>query len=251
MDSTTLCNLALQQMGARSTIASLNEQSTEAKACNLLLPSLIDDVLSQSDWNFARRTVALGLLKSRPSNVSGPWQTGWPTPPWGFQYAYPADCIQMQSVIGQGEVGAQAIIPIFGDATIYAISPGNAAKYKVSTDLDDSGNNITVLLTNAAQALGVYTSRVTNPNSWTSQFAQLMIYLIAGRLSIPLSGDKTLAKMNMETAKEKFAAAISSDANEGITVQETVPDWIDVRGPGYTSGPLGYPNTMPPLFELA
>lgn len=75
-----ICNLALSRIGARSTVQSLNEDSTEAQTCKLLFDFARDATLEAHDWSFARARVALADLGSPPAG-------------WSFRYALPSDCM--------------------------------------------------------------------------------------------------------------------------------------------------------------
>jgi hypothetical protein len=53
---TSICNRALNAIGTRSTIASLGEESNEARQCNILYASTRDSLLTMAAWNFARKS---------------------------------------------------------------------------------------------------------------------------------------------------------------------------------------------------
>src|SRR5258708_25919710 len=94
----TICNRALQAIGTRTTIASLTEDSVEARNCNLIYADTRDEVLQMAYWNFAQKTAYLALLKSAPgtptnaSSAAIQWSAAFPAPPWLYEYAYPVDC---------------------------------------------------------------------------------------------------------------------------------------------------------------
>lgn len=90
-----------------------------------------------------------------------------------------------------------------------------------------------VIVTNQEFAICCYVRRVTDPNVWDPQFQQAMIAALAGRLSMALTGSVQLANMKITEANNYIQAARSTDANEGLTVNDVTPDWIRIRGIDY------------------
>ena len=238
-----IANRALAQAGTRSKISSLTEASKEAEACQLLLTSTRDLALQLAPWDFARGAAALGLLKAKPGtpeNQISPGQfwdpTTTPTPPWLYEYAVPNDCVYVRWVLSQW-----ANRPV----------PGPPEKFARSSDLGGSGGRIPVILTNAPSAIVVYTVKMTDPNSWTPVFQETVVSALSAKLSIPLSGDKSLAAGNLQAANIMLMQARITDGNENFgTVTEILPDWIRARdslpAPYEPPDPLVYVN----LFQL-
>lgn len=214
-------NLALDGIGSRSTISSFNENSAEARAISRHYAVCRDEILSAAHWNFARKQVALTLLRDAtatpPDTVPQPWL---------YEYAYPSDCVQARYILPQlqaGEVsGANApAIPEWVGAPV---------RFLISSDNDNSGNQIVVILTNQVQAGLVYTSRVTNPQLFDASFVQALAALIASRIAIALTGDKQLARDKFSIADQLTKSARANNGNEGLTTVDSLPDWIRVRG---------------------
>jgi hypothetical protein len=82
MSEVSICNSALIKIGA-SRIASLTEDSKEAKLCYEQYPILRDEVQASHPWNFCIKRVVLALLPS--------------TPAFGFDYEFqlPNDCLRV------------------------------------------------------------------------------------------------------------------------------------------------------------
>lgn len=254
---TEVANLALAKIGTRSTIASLTEDSNEAKAINLIYANTRDQVLSMAFWNFARKTANLAVLKIAPGAMGSTspggnvWSPDWPPPGWLYEYAYPADCIQMRFVSPQfsNNVGVDGI-PVFGNA-VTTVAPYSTAavRFEVATD-NIAGNQQNVILANQYQAIGVYTLRVTNPGLWGAQFIEALAAAIAGRICMQLTGDKQLTSSMFTYANSVILQARATDGNEGLTIQSSMPDWIIDRDIG------GYGNYGPwitpfnPLFAV-
>lgn len=237
---TQVANLALAKIGTRSTIASLTEDSNEARAINLIYENTRDQVLGMAFWNFARKTANLSVLKTAPGAVGststgGPtWSPDWPPPGWLYEYAYPSDCIQMRFITPQLTTGFPGDgVPVFGSAVLtgmpYWGSP--AVRFEVATDNINSIQQ-SVIITNQYQAIGVYTARITNPDLWGTQFIEALAAALAGRVAMQLTGDKQLVASMFTYANSVLLQARATDGNEGLTIQNSTPDWIQFRSIG-------------------
>jgi hypothetical protein len=107
---------------------------------------------------------------------------------------------------------------------------------------------LTVILCNVSQAICVYTQNVTSTAVWDADFTEAVVFALAGRLAIPLTGDKKLAAMKYEMANAILRQARVGDANEGLTMQDHVPDWMTVRGGAWPS--FGSDEWMAPYGPL-
>jgi hypothetical protein len=216
-----ICNLALDSIGTRSTIASLQENSKEARACARQYLPTLEAVLSAAHWNFARKQVALALLKDGTKNPPDAVPQ-----PWVYEYAWPADCVRARFIMPllQGNPG---VVP---GSQALPFWMGPPVRWLVSSDVDAQGNAIKVILTNQGNAQLVYTTLITNTLMFDGQFVRAFANYLGHLLAIPLSGDKTLAKQAFDMANATAIAARATNGNEGITVIDVVPDWMRVRG---------------------
>ena len=243
---TDISNRALGMIGARSTIASLSgENSPEARACRLYYDTTRDAMLRSAHWNFTRKVAYLSLLKSAPGTpentttaASPTWNPAWPPPPWLYSYAYPSDCLLMRYIspqiftTGQGPGGP---VPVFSVPSLGAVPPFvqiRPQRFQVGLDVDGQGNQARVVLSNQDQAIGIYTAQVLVPDLWDPSFQDAMAAALAVRLAIPLSGDKKMMQLAAQVAMQTVLAARVSDGNEGLTSQDSIPDWLRVRGVG-------------------
>ena len=216
-----ICNLALDAIGTRSTISSLTEGSAEANACSRQYQPALEAVLQAAHWNFARRQIAMSLLKD------GTLQPDQGVPvPWVYEYAQPSDMLQARYVMPISV--SQSTTFVGTPATQYPITP--TVRFIVSSDVDTGGNAINVILTNQPQALLCYTYRCTNVNLFDAQFLRAFANYLGYCLAVPLSGDKALAKMAFQIADNTCKAAQASNANEGPDIINNTPDWISTRG---------------------
>lgn len=246
---TDVCNLALAHVGTRSTIAALTEDSNEARACRRFYPQARDETLEAAWWSFARRTATLTLLKSAPGTpefqgvVSNVWNDSYPAPPWLYEYAYPSDCVRARYLIPVN-TGVYPATPIFSVPLETGVLVGGVAiRFVTSQGLDDNGNQIRVILTNQPQALLVYTARTDDPNMWGAAYVMALSLVLGAYLVPSLSGDKKLQANLFAAARDKIMDVAAGDGNEGLPVQDSMPDWMTVRGVGNmvgdTLGPFG------------
>jgi hypothetical protein len=81
-DAVSICNLALQRVGATS-ISSLTEDSTAARACSRVYAQARDSELRAHVWSFARERVQVAADSTNP--VFG----------YTKRYALPSDCLRI------------------------------------------------------------------------------------------------------------------------------------------------------------
>lgn len=255
-----VCNNALANIGTRSSISSLTEDSPEARACVIQYNTVLENLLRAAHWGFARKNLTASLLKAlpgTPENSTTPtdslWHESYPPLGWLYSYAYPSDCLLVRWVSPQIYAsGLQTGVPLFSNGN-YSPPPITSfpSKFVIATDTDSGGNPIKVIATNTSQAILCYTMFMDNPDIWDPMFYVAMQDALAGAICIPLTGKADLAKQLLGKANDTILQARAMDANEGLTVYDHVPDWIRVRGLNYysrdvvdTVAPYG------PLFAL-
>lgn len=233
---TDVANLALSHVGTRATIASLAENSPEARACSRFFAHCRDETLAATWWNFARATASLTLLKAAPGtpefvgSVVPLWTDSYPAPPWQYEYAYPADCIKARYVVPSNSNGISTV-PIFSvPLEAGAFVNGAAIRFISAQGKDLSSNPIRVLLTNQADAILAYTIRTTDLNLWSPDAIMALSLVLAAFMTPTLSGDKKLQANLFAAARDRVTIAEVNDANEGLTIQDSTPDWMTIRG---------------------
>lgn len=87
-----------------------------------------------------------------------------------------------------------------------------------------------VILTNQEQAVAAYIKQITDPNLMDPQLIQAWIAYLGARLAMQLTGDTATANAQIMAANGFILQARTSDGNEGLTVQNSTPDWIRIRG---------------------
>jgi len=219
MSQLDIYNLTLDALGTRSTVSALNEGSAEANALNRHYDAARLEVLAAYEWSFARQQATLALLNDATQ--------GQPVPtPWLYEYAVPSNNVRMRYILPMfnsmpGTNVGGASVPMFS---------GPAVKFVMSSDTDSNGNDINVLLTNQNQAIAIYTKSVTNVALFTSQFTEALRLYLGHRICIALTGDKQLSKGLFDEAQDAIRKAAATNQDEGLTVNESIPDWLRVRG---------------------
>lgn len=97
-----------------------------------------------------------------------------------------------------------------------------------------------IILTNQEFAILNYVRNVTDENVFDDSFQEAFTLILGARLCTALTGDKALANMMVQQANAMIITARGDDANEGLKVNDIVPDWIRIRGIAYNedySGP--------------
>lgn len=207
-----ICNRALSIIGARSTIASLTESSTEAVQCTIHYASTRDELLRPHLWSFARRQVTMALMAAAAGTAENPAGVPpLPMAPWLYQYRLPTDCLRVRQLYQPA-------------------SNGPKIAFSLSGDQDAAGNPVKVLLTNQPQAVLVYTSQVTVVDMFDPDFQAALVASLAARLAFPLTGDKSSAQYFAKVAADTILTARSIDGTEDPAGAEKLPEWLTVRG---------------------
>lgn len=254
-----IANQALSAIGTRSTIESFAESSPEALAVNQWYDNVRTTALRTAQWGFARSFINLALLKSAPGTLTNPnpadvttWDPRFPPPPWLFEYAYPDKCLMARYVVPMANQQLSGI-PIFSTSTPTPWpAMGCPVKSIVVVDQDlVTGADFRAICTNQPQATLCYTRDILDPNVWDTNFQSVVISALAGSMALALTGDKNLKRILMQEANATIVQARVASANEGLPTQDTIPDWIRVRGISY--GWDGFMQTLDnygPLFPV-
>jgi hypothetical protein len=256
-DEISIANRALSAIGTRTTIASLTENSPEARQCSIFLEEIRDELLRLAPWDCGKNTNTLSLICAAPGTPENPtqgtttWQKGQPPPPWSYEYAYPTDCLRALWIVPQFTTGFASGVPITTAITGGAPQYWSGPPVRFAIGIDQigpggvpavTGSDARVILTNQENAILTYIKRVTDPNVMDDNFVQAWVAGLAGRICIPLTGDKALANMKIGEANSYVATARQVDGNEGLTINDVTPDWVRVRGIDFPSDFSWSPN---------
>lgn len=239
---TEIVNRALIAIAARSEVVSLTyDQSEAARTMRSLYDDTRDALLRAAHWNFAKAMVRLTLRKSAPGTPTNPtaaqnWDPAtMPAIPWLYQYAVPSDCLLVRTVTPWGSYGGDFTQPIFSvslpTASVPAVGAGYC-KFELGTDFSAGPDSaaVVVINTNQQDAIATYTRRITQEQVWDPLFQEAMVYGLAARAALALTGNVGVSRSCAEQAMNSLRQARASDGNEGITINDHIPDWLQVRG---------------------
>jgi hypothetical protein len=193
---TNICNLALQQMGRSTRIASLAETTTEAgPICALQYPISRDAVLRAFPWNFAQRRAALTAFVEAPA----------------FEYAnhfkLPSDFLFLTEIFGSYD-----------------------APYKLETFSSSSSGAIRVIVTDLGAPLNIrYTARISDAALFDPLFTTTLAAHMAAEMAIPLTETRSKADGLYRIYQQKLIEARKVDSQEGTPDPMQSGSWVDSR----------------------
>lgn len=152
----SIWNNALNRVGVTQYIASVNENSTEAKVCRQVYEDVRDRVLAAFKWPFATRTADLQDIGTPPSN-------------WEYRYRYPNDCITAYDINGFDIALGDPRVPF----EIVA----------------DPAANERAIHCNENPASLTYVYRVINESMFPATFANCISWLLASEIAVPLQAN--------------------------------------------------------------
>jgi len=153
-----IANMALSNIGSRSAIESLTEDSAEANECNLWYDWSRIQTLEAFNWSFARRSVSLATHGDDA-----------PTKRWAYRYVYPSNCVSIRFI--ENPIGEQADPVPF------------------ETELGDDGDTLTIV-TDQASAVAIYTFDLETTSLFSPHFIDALAAKLAARVAFALTGDK-------------------------------------------------------------
>lgn len=196
-----LGNQALVELGYPKLIEQIFEGSKASRAVLEIYRQTRDELLDAHDWPFARRSVALALLKGPPPpggySPGAPWTTAYPKPGWLYEYTYPDDCLNLGAIISP----PMAMFDLDPQPSVWRIDNDNAYAPPEK-----------VILTNTKNAMGVYIAQVVDISSWEPGFVSVLVKALKAKLAVMLGGNLDTEK----TAISETAMAIrTADERRG------------------------------------
>lgn len=205
-------NMALSNIGARSSIEDLTENTAEARQINLWYDFARGEALEAFDWSFARRRLTLALHADDP-----------PDGVWGFRYQYPADALVMRFL--QSPSNAASTDTIF-QAWDTETTAGNAVPYVI--EIDDAKESKTIL-TNLEDAIGVYTFDLETTSLFSKLFIQTLAANLGFHIAMALTGKSDIRKEQYDRFLELLTFAPAANANEEVPKAPREAEWIRGR----------------------
>jgi hypothetical protein len=188
-----IANRALQIPGTRTSVTAAelaNATTNEAIQINLLIQGIRKRLLRMAPWNMSLKTINLVYISSAPGtpeNTSAPttlWEPGQPTPPWGYEYQYPVDCLRACFIIPATQTGFAGGIPITTAVTGGAASfwQGPPVKFKIQNDQFYSVSAAAVAAGGTGYVVGdvITLASVPNTSPPIGAPAQLLVATLTG-----------------------------------------------------------------------
>lgn len=229
MDITTVCNLALSEIGQRTAISSLSENSPAANCANLYYLPKTRALLRAAQWNFARSQAQLTLYKA--AIVNGAVSANPPPQPFQYEYLYPSQALEIRFIVPY-ITPAAAGTPLTTDPSIGALptSLPTGIPFVVAMDTDTNGNPIKVIFTNLPQAQAVYTADLSQfPDMWDSMFLSAETAMLAAYFINTLARNQAQMNAQIQIARNLLDSARAENGNEGISSVDREASWMTVR----------------------
>jgi hypothetical protein len=177
-------NLALGHLG-RDGIASLDDNSTRARAVRTFFASVRDALQQKENWGFCTGY-------DTPAEMPPP-AGGWPGP-FKKRYALPADCLKVRSVECSG-----------------------ANEWEVLSDAADPAGSeaeVKVLATNLTAPKVCYTRLIAAVRLWSPKFLTAFSHELAAAIAPKLTGSTAKADSERNFARAEIDDAAVEDGKE-------------------------------------
>ena len=186
--TTNVCNLALQRVGS-STILNLTDDTTEARACNLVYDSVRREQLRRYTWGFATSRAVLA-----PDSLAPTANDDFP---FDYQFTLPADCLRI-------------------------IRPP-----RVALDWKIEGRKL--LTNDGTVLYLRYIADITDAASWDSSFYDVVAARLAQRIVEKLTNSNVKRDVLAQEYKEAVTAARLADAFESGPDDAPEDEWLTAR----------------------
>jgi hypothetical protein len=171
-------NAALVKIGYPIRLDQMMEGSVASIAAVRIYGQTRDDLLVRLEPKFARRDIALTLIRAAPVPGYNPGQpfdpAVHPPLPWRFAYAYPSDALQILSLQRQ-----PLLLPVMSPI---------AVSWQIAEDYTNSPSTKLVVTDVPSGVVATYTGRETNPRIWDSVFCSTLIDELGESLRPVLTG---------------------------------------------------------------
>jgi hypothetical protein len=225
-----IANMALQRLGARGAIASIDEDSPNAIKVNAIWDMIFQEVLSERDWKFAKIRVAL--------------QQASVAPVYGYHYAYglPSDFLRL---VRPREIPQERCITDFnliagigfwnGGLYYYRdmpVWPPEVAPYVVETILDSEGNANKYLLSDYPAPVHpvqiTYIRLISDMTQLTPGFVNCLANRLAAELAIAITEDKAKAQAFAELYRETMSSAQAQlECDDYLQDEQGSQSWVN------------------------
>ena len=211
-------NFALQDLGAAS-ISVPDENTTEARECNLRYDSIRRMILNLHPWNFATKRAQLAQLSEAPVFE------------FDKQYQLPTDFIRMVATEKQIEFLPTGNPDFNGYLIISNRSAFQSADYyKIETNASDGTR---VLLSDDDTKKILYIFDQEDTNAFSPLFVELLARGLAGAIAYRITNSRSVEEQKKaEFVNFLLATAKNVDGQEDITTRIEMSGYLSSRYTG-------------------
>ncbi|MDD2657196.1 MAG: hypothetical protein PHD04_00860 [Candidatus Pacebacteria bacterium] len=201
-----IANMALQRIGARSSITTFNDGSPNAIRVNAVWEYIRDEVIEAIKPKFATVRVALAQSAVSPAN----------TDVWDYAYPLPSDYL----CLADDNKDDNAVWP--DDVAPYVIETLSDGTLCLMTNYDSTTADYQIYLT--------YIRKVADPAKYTPSFINAFVFRLGAELSfsVPESGGKFEAMMTLYERAKKRAMGFSR-AQDYLEDENGSTSWENAR----------------------
>lgn len=181
MTNTDICNMALSYL-AKARIKSVEENSEEARQCQMFYEPTRKLLLRSYIWGFANRLIRLALLDKE-------------LPGFSFVYKYPPSCLAVRYVYDIA--GARRRI-----------------KEKAPFEVMTTEGDVTVIATDIADAWAEYTEDVKDVDVFPPEFSEALAHYLASQMAMPLTGNANIKALEYQLFQALIDRAKTAAAEE-------------------------------------
>lgn len=208
--STDICNLALMHLKSALRVGNISTGTSEMEQiCSVVYPIIRDKFQSDRPWNFCKATAALVPVAVNPNPV------------WAYQYAYFPDCLFFRRILPLVSTPGSEIEIVTPPGSLVNFGALQAPQEDTEQSMVPFETDGSYVYTNMPNAVGVYTRRNENEQTWPAQVVLAMSYAVAEELApVVTDGDpfNMIEKMRA-LAQQKANEAAASNANERVLRQ--------------------------------
>lgn len=199
MTPTDICNMALAYI-AKGRIASMDEQSEQARQCKLFYETTKKDLLRNYTWGFAKRVSKLAELTQAEES-----------PYWLYIYSYPQKCVAVRKIFDK-ETGKQVL-----------------AGQQEEWDLYMASDNVLGIGCNIPKAYLEYTYDVDDANLFSADFVDAFSHMLAFQICVQLTGNSGLQQTQYQLAHAALMRAKYTTAAEKHNIPDYPTKYFDGR----------------------
>lgn len=227
-EKTSISNLGLSHIKQR-TITSFDEQSEQARKCQLFWDRARRAALRACDWNFTTKNQRLDLLGSvADANFDATFAIPQDiVPGWHSLYAMPPKCQRVRRIY---TIQVPGVFNAFIDNTFRDRAAdddtGDEVKFKV---LRSPKTDVMAIACNVQGAWAEFTFDVTDESQFDDMFVEAMGFEMALRLCMPLTADMELLAAIAAQYKEFVGEAKRKNGGEGTEMLRRVSAYERAR----------------------